>query len=132
MTRFVQNVEEKRAIGRICCDLMEEGEAIFLDYGTIMLGIQKSEQISANTSAASLEASVMNGTDEILLARTLIEECHQFRCAAWCLNQGQACQGFQTGVLGDVCGFSVLASGAMIILCVTGMTTRPSFGETSS
>jgi hypothetical protein len=37
-----------------------------------MLGIQKSEQISANTSAVSLEAPVMNGTGEILLAPTLI------------------------------------------------------------
>ena len=34
MTRFVQNVEAKRAIGRACCDLIEEGEAVFLDCGT--------------------------------------------------------------------------------------------------
>ena len=34
MTRFVQNVEAKRAIGRLCCDLIEEGEAVFLDCGT--------------------------------------------------------------------------------------------------
>src|SRR6202048_5023343 len=30
MSRFVQNVEAKRAIGRACCDLVEDGEAIFL------------------------------------------------------------------------------------------------------
>jgi len=36
MTRFVQNVEAKRAIGRACCDLIEEGEAVFLDCGTTM------------------------------------------------------------------------------------------------
>lgn len=34
MTRFVQNVEAKRAIGRACCDLIEDGEAVFLDCGT--------------------------------------------------------------------------------------------------
>ena len=34
MTRFGQNVEAKRAIGRACCDLIEEGEAVFLDCGT--------------------------------------------------------------------------------------------------
>jgi len=34
MSRFVHNVEAKRAIGRVCCDLVEEGEAIFLDCGT--------------------------------------------------------------------------------------------------
>jgi len=34
MSRFVQNVEAKRAIGRVCCDLIEDGEAIFLDCGT--------------------------------------------------------------------------------------------------
>jgi DeoR/GlpR family transcriptional regulator of sugar metabolism len=34
MSRFVQNPEAKRAIGRICCDLIEDGEAIFLDCGT--------------------------------------------------------------------------------------------------
>jgi DeoR/GlpR family transcriptional regulator of sugar metabolism len=34
MSRFIQNVEAKRAIGRACCDLVEEGEAIFLDCGT--------------------------------------------------------------------------------------------------
>ena len=34
MSRFVQNVEAKQAIGRACCDLIEEGEAIFLDCGT--------------------------------------------------------------------------------------------------
>src|ERR1700748_257253 len=36
MTRFVQNVEAKRAIGRACSDLIEEGEAVFLDCGTTM------------------------------------------------------------------------------------------------
>jgi DeoR family fructose operon transcriptional repressor len=34
MTRFVQNVEAKQAIGRASCDFVEEGEAIFLDCGT--------------------------------------------------------------------------------------------------
>lgn len=34
MTRFTQHVEAKRAIGRACCDLIEEGEAVFLDCGT--------------------------------------------------------------------------------------------------
>jgi DeoR/GlpR family transcriptional regulator of sugar metabolism len=34
MTRFVQNVEAKQAIGLASCDLIEEGEAIFLDCGT--------------------------------------------------------------------------------------------------
>ena len=34
MSRFVENVEAKRAIARACCDLVEEGEAIFLDCGT--------------------------------------------------------------------------------------------------
>ena len=34
MMRFVQAVEAKRAIGRACCDLLEDGEAIFLDCGT--------------------------------------------------------------------------------------------------
>lgn len=34
MVRFVQNVEAKQAIGRACCDLLEAGEAIFLDCGT--------------------------------------------------------------------------------------------------
>jgi DeoR/GlpR family transcriptional regulator of sugar metabolism len=34
MTRFVQHVEAKRAIGRTCCDLIEQGEAVFLDCGT--------------------------------------------------------------------------------------------------
>jgi DeoR/GlpR family transcriptional regulator of sugar metabolism len=36
MSRFGQNVEAKRAIGRLCCDLLEDGEAIFLDCGTTM------------------------------------------------------------------------------------------------
>jgi DeoR/GlpR family transcriptional regulator of sugar metabolism len=36
MSRFGQNVEAKRAIGRVCCDLLEDGEAIFLDCGTTM------------------------------------------------------------------------------------------------
>src|SRR5580700_7969141 len=34
MSRFVQNVEAKQAIGLASCDLIEEGEAIFLDCGT--------------------------------------------------------------------------------------------------
>jgi DeoR family fructose operon transcriptional repressor len=34
MSRFVQNVEAKRMIGRACCDLVEEGESVFLDCGT--------------------------------------------------------------------------------------------------
>src|SRR6202011_811360 len=34
MTRFVQNVAAKQAIGLASCDLIEEGEAIFLDCGT--------------------------------------------------------------------------------------------------
>src|SRR5215469_320503 len=34
MSRFVENVEAKRAIARACCDLVEDGEAIFLDCGT--------------------------------------------------------------------------------------------------
>ena len=36
MTRFAQNVEAKRAIGRACCDIIEDGEAVFLDCGTTM------------------------------------------------------------------------------------------------
>ena len=36
MSRFVQNVDAKRAIGRACCDLIEDGEAIFLDCRTTM------------------------------------------------------------------------------------------------
>ena len=36
MSRFVQNVDAKRAIGRACCDLIQDGEAIFLDCGTTM------------------------------------------------------------------------------------------------
>lgn len=36
MSRFALNVEAKRAIGRACCDLVEDGEAIFLDCGTTM------------------------------------------------------------------------------------------------
>lgn len=38
-----------------------------------MLGIQKSEQISADKSSASFEASVMTGTGKRLLAPTLIQ-----------------------------------------------------------
>src|ERR1700751_3094002 len=34
MSRFVQNVDAKRMIGRACCDLVEEGESVFLDCGT--------------------------------------------------------------------------------------------------
>ena len=34
MSRFVENVEAKRTIARACCDLVEDGEAIFLDCGT--------------------------------------------------------------------------------------------------
>src|ERR1700738_2341985 len=33
MTRFVQNVEAKQAIGLACCDFVEEGEGIYLDCG---------------------------------------------------------------------------------------------------
>ena len=36
MMRSVQNIEAKRAVGLACCDLVEDGEAIFLDCGTTM------------------------------------------------------------------------------------------------
>ncbi len=34
MSRFVQNAEAKRMIGRACSDLVEEGESVFIDCGT--------------------------------------------------------------------------------------------------
>jgi DeoR/GlpR family transcriptional regulator of sugar metabolism len=36
ISRFGQNVGAKEAIGRLCCELLEDGEAIFLDCGTTM------------------------------------------------------------------------------------------------
>jgi DeoR/GlpR family transcriptional regulator of sugar metabolism len=59
MTRFVQNVEAKRAIGRICCDLMEEGEAIFLDCGTTM------HHVAQHLATRGLELTVLTNSPSI-------------------------------------------------------------------
>src|SRR6202790_3803898 len=58
-TRFVQNVEAKRAIGRICCDLMEEGEAIFLDCGTTM------HHVAQHLATRGLQLTVLTNSPSI-------------------------------------------------------------------
>ena len=59
MTRFVQNVEAKRGIGRVCCDLMEEGEAIFLDCGTTM------HHVAQHLATRGLELTVLTNSPSI-------------------------------------------------------------------
>src|SRR5260370_18419018 len=59
MARFVQNVEAKRAIGRACCDLVEEGEAIFLDCGTT------THHVAQHLATRGLQLTVLTNSPSI-------------------------------------------------------------------
>ena len=65
ISRFVENVEAKRAIGRRCCDLIETGEAIFLDCGSTI------QQLAEHLTTRSLRLTVL--TDSVSVAQCLAE-----------------------------------------------------------
>jgi DeoR/GlpR family transcriptional regulator of sugar metabolism len=59
MTRFVQNVEAKQAIGLACCDLIEEGEAIYLDCGTT------THHVAQHLATRGLQLTVLTNSPSI-------------------------------------------------------------------
>jgi DeoR/GlpR family transcriptional regulator of sugar metabolism len=59
ISRFVENVEAKRAIGRLCCDLVETGEAIFLDCGSTI------QQLAEHLVTRDLRLTVLTNSPSI-------------------------------------------------------------------
>jgi DeoR family fructose operon transcriptional repressor len=59
MTRFVQNVEAKQAIGLACCDFVEEGEAIYLDCGTT------THHVAQHLATRGLQLTVLTNSPSI-------------------------------------------------------------------
>ena len=59
ISRFVENVEAKRAIGRLCCDLIETGDAIFLDCGSTI------QQLAEHLVTRGLRLTVLTTSPSI-------------------------------------------------------------------
>jgi DeoR/GlpR family transcriptional regulator of sugar metabolism len=59
ISRFVENVEAKRVIGRLCCDLIETGEAIFLDCGSTI------QQLAEHLVTRGLRLTVLTTSPSI-------------------------------------------------------------------
>jgi DeoR/GlpR family transcriptional regulator of sugar metabolism len=65
ISRFVENVEAKRAIGRLCCNLIQTGEAIFLDCGSTI------QQLAEQLVTRGLRLTVL--TNSLSVAQCLAE-----------------------------------------------------------
>jgi DeoR/GlpR family transcriptional regulator of sugar metabolism len=59
ISRFVENAEAKRAIGRLCCDLVQTGEAIFLDCGSTI------QQLAEHLVTRGLRLTVLTNSPSI-------------------------------------------------------------------
>jgi DeoR/GlpR family transcriptional regulator of sugar metabolism len=65
VSRFIENVEAKQAIGRRCCDLIETGDAIFLDCGSTIY------QLAEQLTTRGIRLTVL--TNSVSVAQCLAE-----------------------------------------------------------
>src|SRR5260370_3968099 len=59
MSRFVQNAEAKRMIGRACSDLVEEGESVFIDCGT------KTHHVAQQLATRALHLTLLSNSPSV-------------------------------------------------------------------